>query len=616
MKNFWQKILFIIAFILCFIPGVFAVGEMNITSVTFDNSSSFLSINSFDNEEFTFSAQPKLYIVEDEKKAYFDINSAVLKCPPQDLVIDSPNIKQIMVKQFSLNPNVVRVVIFYNQGFTPNNIQLRKVNNTLFVRFKFPQLSNFYFQQIYADAVSAVSSFYENIGIQIPVIASNNDLLTQINSAFNLGTTEDVNFILSKKDLVLPTRYYLDNVSVRNNVIHVNGNGSLTLTKPLYLSNPTRAVYDLPNTFVNPTIRNKETFLTEYETVKIGQFDRTTARIVITSNSAEKFVPVVYGDAQHLAFVNRTNINTQTLFSSKSVLTAVNDEVNDIQTHSVKLVFSRPIVYGLERTASGFELFLFNAEKSQDLNLKAAFIFDQAKISNLKGGGIKLTVPAKKDDVIDVHVGVDGKTLRIRHKSVIVKLPEKEKTPEVVIPISPVRVRNHKFVVIDPGHGGADVGATRNGIYEKDIVLDVSNRVAELLRKKGYEVYMTRDNDATMSLQERVEYSENVDPDMFISIHVNSSNSDAPNGIETHYYKDNSLDVAKSVHASLLNNVKANNRGLFKSKFYVINHTTAPAILVEIGFLSNPTEREEIVSDTRKQDTAKAIAEGIDEYLK
>ena len=66
----------------------------------------------------------------------------------------------------------------------------------------------------------------------------------------------------------------------------------------------------------------------------------------------------------------------------------------------------------------------------------------------------------------------------------------------------------------------------------------------------------------------------------------------------------------------MLNHIQANNRGLFKSKFYVINHTTAPAILLEIGFMSNPIERVQLITDFRKQATAKAIAEGIDDYFK
>ena len=243
-------------------------------------------------------------------------------------------------------------------------------------------------------------------------------------------------------------------------------------------------------------------------------------------------------------------------------------------------------------------------------------IFESAKFSAIKGGGVKLSIPlADKADELDIHAGVDGKTLRIRIKSEKVEMPTPVVTPPVKIS-DILSDSGKKVVVIDPGHGGSDCGAIRNGINEKDITLDISKRVTALLEKKGYVVYMTRETDETVSLQDRVEISENISPEIFVSIHVNSSNSEAPNGMETHYYKDNSLMLAKTVHASMLNHINANNRGLFKSKFYVINHTTAPAILVEIGFLSNPTERAQLVSESRKQATAKAIAEGINAYLK
>ena len=171
-------------------------------------------------------------------------------------------------------------------------------------------------------------------------------------------------------------------------------------------------------------------------------------------------------------------------------------------------------------------------------------------------------------------------------------------------------------MVIDAGHGGSDCGALRNNINEKDITLDISKRVQTLLEKKGYVVAMTRTDDSYVSLQDRVEFSEIFNPDIFVSIHVNSSNSDTPNGLETHYYKENSLMLAKYVHAAMLNNISAKDRGLFKSKFYVINHTTAPAILVETGFISNPSERAQLITESRKNATAKAIVEGIDEYFK
>lgn len=616
MKSFITKFLYIFAFILCFASSVFAA-DLNINSITYDNSSAFLSINSFDIEDFKFTNPPKITIDSEENKAYFDLESAVLRCPQQDLVINSPEISQIAVKQFSTDPNIVRVVIRYNDDFNPKTIQLRKVNSTLFVRFKHPSVQSYYFQQVYTDISNNINKLYESVSIQIPVKVVKNNLMSQINSAFNVGD-EEVDYILNKKDLVMPTRYYVDNVEVKTNSIHITGSGALTLTKPLVLSSPTRLVYDIPNATVNPVLRNKEIPLNDVETIKIGQFERETARIVITSNNANNYIPIIYPDSQRIAFIDRKSTTYQALYPVKTTLNSVNDEINDSKTHSVKMVFSKPVIYALDRNQKNIEFLLLNADRSPDLNLKSTFLFEGSKISNLKNGGLKVTIPLKSDDILDVHTGVDAKTIRIKIRSNTADLPAAEKESSGIIMPSSMLSRdvNKRFVVIDPGHGGGDHGAIRGDINEKDITLDVSKRVRDLLEKKGYEVFMTREIDETLSLQERVEISENLVPDMFVSIHVNSSNSDAPNGLETHYYKDNSLILAKTVHASMLNHVQANNRGLFKSKFYVINHTTAPAILLEIGFMSNPIERVQLITDFRKQVTAKAIAEGIDDYFK
>ena len=616
MKNILTKLLSLIAFILIFATNTFAA-DLGITSVTFDNSSSFLTINSHDNEDFKPETLPKLIISEEEQKVYFDINSSILRCPPQELILNSPDIKEIKVKQFSLNPNIVRVVISYSENFNPKNIKLLQVNNTLYVRFKQTKISNYYFQHIYSDLTDSVNNLYETIAIQTPVYSPSkkNEILDQINSAFNLGNKQNENnLILSKKNLLLHAKYYINNINIKPDGVHINGIGSATLSKPIRLSNPTRIAYDIRSTDVNPALRNNEFEISQGERIKIGQFDRNTARVVITSPNAQNYIPALYGDTQHLVFVNKNSTNSQSLFEVKSTLNNISDEINDDKTHSMKLVFSKPILYGVERNSDGLDIYLFNVEKSSNVNIKKSLIFDNANMIALKNGGFKLTITDKGENTLDIHTGTDGKSLRIKEKGNRIQLPDKE----IIAPqIKQTPKTNGKYyIVLDPGHGGSDCGAIRNNIYEKNITLDVSKRVADLLRKKGYEVRMTRETDETVSLQDRVEFSENLDPDIFVSIHVNSSNSETPNGLETHYYKDNSLQLAKTIHASMLNHVSAHDRGLFKSKFYVINHTTAPAILVEIGFLSNPSERAQLVTESRKQATAKAIAEGIHDYFK
>ncbi len=624
MKNIFIKILLVFAFILGLSIPSFA-GDLGISSVVYDNSSSFVVINSTDSNDYSFSQSPKLNVVKDENKAYFDINSAILKCPLQDIVVNSDGIKEVVVSQFSTNPNVVRVVVSYNDGFNPNTLQLRKVDNTLFLRFKNPTITNYYFQPIYTE--NKVAEHYETINIQNPVSVQNNNLLGQINSAFNLGqTTSDKNYILTSKDLTFHSDYYVDNLTVKGSDAILTGMGSLTLSKPMYLSSPSRVAYDIPNTVVNPAIRNKEMKFNQADSIKIGQFNRNTARVVITCSNPERYVPVIYPDSQRLVFIDSKALtSTQGLASVKANLTSVYDDITDISSHTVKLVFSKPVLLGVERKSSALDLNFYNVDRFQDVNLKTAFIFDGIKMTAMKSGGAKLTIPTGKDDVFDIHAGADGKTIRIKVKGSSIQLAQRPS--EKIMPVEPVvvpkqtantpaKVSGKKYVVIDAGHGGSDCGAMRNGIYEKDITLDVSKRVAAMLEKKGYVVKMTRTNDTYVSLQDRVTISENFKPDIFVSIHVNSSNSDSPTGLETHYYKDNSLKLAKNIHAAMLNNINSKDRGLFKSRFYVINHTTAPAVLVEIGFISSPVERAQLVTESRKQATAKAIAEGIYEYFK
>ncbi len=617
MGKVLYKLFCILAFILCFAAKSFAA-DFDITSVVYDNSASILSINTFDNKDVTFSQIPKINIVENENKAYFDINSAVLKSQVKDIVISSSEIKQISVKQVSSSPDIVRVAISYEANYNPKNIKLLKVNNTLILRFNQPKMSNYYFQHIYSDEPASVNSYFEPLSIFTPIIKASDNILSQINSAFNQGkSSESVDYELIKNDIILPAKYYLDDVNIKSDIIHVTGVGSLTLTKPIYLQNPTRVAFDIKGAVVNSAIRNKEIQISQNETLKVGQFDQNTARIVITSNNAANFQPVIYGDAQHFVIIDKKNSQIQNLFSMKSSLNSAADEINDDKTHSMKLVFSKPVIYGIERNSGGVDIYLYNVDKNNAGSLKNSFIFEGTNLIALKDGGYKLSILNQDGDIINVHTGADGKTIRIKEKVAHGQLPSLMSSPLPPIEqIIPVKKTGKHYVVLDPGHGGADCGALRNNINEKSITLDVSKRVESLLKKKGYEVIMTRNGDDTVSLQERVDISENYNPDIFVSIHVNSSNSESPNGLETHYYKDNSLQLAKTVHASMLNNIKAENRGLFKSKFYVINHTTAPAVLVEIGFLSNPSERAQLVTESRKQATAKAIAEGIDEYFK
>jgi N-acetylmuramoyl-L-alanine amidase len=181
---------------------------------------------------------------------------------------------------------------------------------------------------------------------------------------------------------------------------------------------------------------------------------------------------------------------------------------------------------------------------------------------------------------------------------------------------------NPKLIVIDPGHGGSDTGAAHNGLTEKALNLDISMRLRLILVARGWQVKMTRDTDndvfgpndsAHDELQARCDIANNAGARMFVSIHINSYTSSALNGTTTYFYKDADRALADAVHRRLTA-IGTADKGVRKEAFYVINHTTMPAALVETAFLSNEGDANLLKSPAFLQRVAVAIADGLGDY--
>jgi N-acetylmuramoyl-L-alanine amidase len=176
-------------------------------------------------------------------------------------------------------------------------------------------------------------------------------------------------------------------------------------------------------------------------------------------------------------------------------------------------------------------------------------------------------------------------------------------------------------IIIDPGHGGSDPGASGFGLLEKTVVLDTSLRVKNLLAKTPFNYKLTRETDVYLSLSDRVKIAQNAGGDIFVSIHANAYNGSA-NGTETFYYGSNSQSadsklLATYVHNRLISAWKLNNRGVKHGNFHVLRENkTMPATLVELGFIDNATDNEKLKSATWRQSAAKAIYYGILDYYK
>ena len=204
-----------------------------------------------------------------------------------------------------------------------------------------------------------------------------------------------------------------------------------------------------------------------------------------------------------------------------------------------------------------------------------------------------------------------------------------------IVPINASTIDNSdKVILIDPGHGGIDGGAkSKTGTIEKDINLQISLKLRDNLEEKGYKVYMTRDNDEGLyekgntvkekkreDLNRRVEMKKETECDIFVSIHQNMFPQSKCYGAQVWYASnEKSYELATKVQESIKETVNDNNKRVAKpaGEAYLIlrDKYEGASIIVECGFLSNPTEEQELKTDAHQELIVKGISDGIDKYF-
>lgn len=178
----------------------------------------------------------------------------------------------------------------------------------------------------------------------------------------------------------------------------------------------------------------------------------------------------------------------------------------------------------------------------------------------------------------------------------------------------------NRIIILDPGHGGKDPGAVVGSTSEKSITLKVTTLVKQKLEAAGAQVKMTRTGDTYPSLQDRVDFTNANFGEIFVSIHVNSASSTSAQGTETYYaistgdmYQED-IDLATFVNNQIVTNLNMKNRGVKEQQYYVIRNTLIPAILVELGFLTNSEDRGKMTDDQYVELFAESIYKGISQY--
>ncbi|WP_391574952.1 N-acetylmuramoyl-L-alanine amidase [Cohnella sp.] len=174
-------------------------------------------------------------------------------------------------------------------------------------------------------------------------------------------------------------------------------------------------------------------------------------------------------------------------------------------------------------------------------------------------------------------------------------------------------------VVIDPGHGGKDRGATgASGNLEKDFTLKLARKVEELAKQESrIQVYMTRTDDRFISSvdRERPKFANDLGADLFVSIHGNTYEDAGVSGTETYYYHDNSRSLADIMQRQVVQASGFRDRGVKKQDFFVLKDTEMPAVLIEAGYVTNPQEEKAMLTEDVQSRIAASILEGIKEYL-
>ena len=255
--------------------------------------------------------------------------------------------------------------------------------------------------------------------------------------------------------------------------------------------------------------------------------------------------------------------------------------------------------------------------------------------------------------------GEASKYLEAVEAGIILKETAPKDEPPAAISAKPLKTF---IVVIDPGHGGSDTGAIGpSGTKEKDLTLSLSKKIAAELKEqlKNVQVFLTRDSEATLTLDDRVKFANRRKADFFISVHANASTSKKAHGIQTYYLNnasdeaasrlaaqenknsgrsvsdlekiistmiqtastEESRELAKTIHKGVVSGLSAKYQGISDQKvrsalFYVLVGVQCPSILLETSYISNRKEEKRLGSKDYQINIARAVAKGLREHLK
>jgi len=239
----------------------------------------------------------------------------------------------------------------------------------------------------------------------------------------------------------------------------------------------------------------------------------------------------------------------------------------------------------------------------------------------LKDAGNTVMIFTFSDGQVYVNTKPIAKTGKVEKRAGVLYLDESLiSTIRSAMKAGPIYTRPRKptgTVIIDAGHGGKDPGATsRLGYYEKSVNLQIATRVASLLRRKELNVVMTRDTDTFIELEDRADVGNRNNADLFVSIHADSISDASIRGFTIYIARSapwSSYNAAQAVSRAMA--AVSSARGIQRANYRVLVHSRGPAVLIEVGYLSNRQDAALLTDSSYQNRLAQVIADGISDFL-
>ncbi|MDD7404142.1 MAG: N-acetylmuramoyl-L-alanine amidase [Butyribacter sp.] len=401
----------------------------------------------------------------------------------------------------------------------------------------------------------------------------------------------------------------------------------------------------------NAKIRDQTKYRNILNGITIGMNTSNTQNYVLglTANSLEEsdisYLPNTSENSITMKFSKTQNaLGTMTKEIHNGIISTVKiwDSDSEAATY-IKVFYSKKYIYTQKTTSNGGKVTFSKEKYSMKILLPKGVNFSQITTTDqywkkrflivIPGNHIafyKKNKPLINDSSIvrySVSKTASGNTRIIVKTSKLRGYKLSKRSDYFTVTIGSPQSIYKNIVLLDAGHGGFDLGAKKRGVTEKKLNLNILYTQAKKYfesNSSDVKAYWTRRNDTFVNLYQRPKYVKKYGADLFVSLHMNSCPSSRVRGLEVYYSRANTSKMsgitskmfAKEMCNTLVKDLSCKKRGVKQAGFVVIKHNTVPAILIELGFLTNSSDRNKLKSKSYQKKAAKSIYRGISDIFK